>query len=296
MDLVTSQSSPLLVVLGEHPVAQVDRFRRYALDQGCTVQVHPNGISVVNILAKPIQGIVIFEEDRTVLPQRISQIRKFTRYLDAPIVAVTPFGGFREEGFEDRSGAYGHCPLGSAPIEIFQEMMRRCEHQPVLEKSRAVFLAPLTESLSQILQQQAGLNLVLRSSFQKSEYHMTGDLSAIIPLYGTAGNQEQGALTICFPELTAVGIACRMLAEKGLERVSDDTVKLCIGKIVAAMRDPIGEILARASTRLRPGTPFFVTGSNHEIRRNGSTSNLVAAYGTEFGEFALQLSFNSKSS
>ena len=288
MDLVASQTKPKIIIVGDQPVAQVDKFRLYAQDQGCRVQQHPNGFSTPSTLIDPLQGIVIFDENGSELPERIRQVRKFTRYRNVPVIAVSFLNPDQILAPLLDAGASGFCSIYTPASMIYKEVIRRREPQPDEDHFRQTLFEPLTDILAEKISQLSELKISIRETYRRRSAVLRSDFSMVTTLFAADGTGIRGTLTLSFPELTAVGMACRMMAARGAQKLNAETVKSCLQEIADAASKITCETL-RTHCALAAADPLVISGDNHETQQAAYAQILLAAYGCEFGEFALQL-------
>ena len=119
----------------------------------------------------------------------------------------------------------------------------------------------------------------------KKEKSPTFDISGIIGLSG----QAQGSITLSFPKLVALKIVSNMLDTK--IKVVGPEVSDGVGEIVNIVAGNAKQDLARY--QLSISLPQVVVGKNHEIARLSGVPALVVPFGSDLGEFAMEVSLKS---
>jgi chemotaxis protein CheX len=259
-------------------------FERYALSKGCEVlMMSPNTDEMSTLDGKPA-GVVIFDDGKFTISEWLAKIREHSRYLSTPVVAVA---SRRESDFSSRliaAGASAVCDYDNSSEQILQEVITRCNTEPVIEEIRKSLLKPFNDAAIMTLRDMAGLDVTVRSTYQKTNYKMFGDISAVVGL--TA--RTEGAMVISFPEKTAIAVSRRVLSGV-VEEVTTDIMRDCIGEIANVIVGQARGMLSGTPYQFAMSTPTVVSGVGHEIRHKPGMPCLVVAFCSDEGEFALQI-------
>jgi chemotaxis protein CheX len=258
-------------------------FERCALSNGCELRLaSPNPAELSTLNGKPA-GIVIFDDGEFSMSEWLSKIREHTRYLSLPLVAVSR----QETEFSPRllaAGASAVCNYTSSSEQILNEIMTYCNTEPVIEEIRKTLMRPFIEAAQITLRDMAGLEIIIRSTYQKTNYKMFGDISAVVGLT----SKTEGAMVISFPEKTAVAVSRRIL-NGVVDDPLGDMMRDCIGEVANVIVGQARGMLADTPYQFAMSTPTVVSGIGHEIRHKPGMPCLVIAFGSEEGEFALQI-------
>jgi chemotaxis protein CheX len=229
-------------------------------------------------------GIVVFEDSEPGTLEWISRAREQTRYLSMPLVVVRTAGSREHESRLVAAGAAAVCPPDIAAEQLLAEVRAHCISQPVIADVREKLLGPFSEATVLTMREMAGIEIAVRSVYQKTGYRMFGDISAVLGLLGKA----EGSLVISFPEATAEAFVRRILASVDASP-GPSIVRDCIGELSNVIAGQARGLLVDSTYQFSLSIPTVISGASHEIRHKPGAPCLVVAFGCDLGEFALQL-------
>lgn len=272
-----------IIVVGSNMVERVRGFQQHVLAQDCNLHLsRPEG--PLPRIGQAPAGVVVFADGEQRIADWIASVEKHTRYLSVPLIAVSHNS---DRGVRDQLLAAGACAVYDADADnelILAELQSRCDVQPVFAEIREHLLEPFTDATKITLQEMAGVAVTVHSVYQKSKYKMFGDISAVIGLV----SPREGSLVLSFPEATANMVVQRILA--GIADAPDsDMIRDCVGEIANVIAGQAKGILASTKYQFCFSTPTIIAGAGHEIRHKPDMPCLVIAFGSDVGDFALQL-------
>src|SRR5271169_6203946 len=113
---------------------------------------------------------------------------------------------------------------------------------------------------------------------------MLGDISAVLGLIAEVGE----LLVLSFPAKTAAALAGRVLAEV-TQAPDDELIRDCMGELANVIAGQAKTLLAETPYQLLLATPSILLGPELEVAAPPDTETLVVVFGTEAGDFALQV-------
>jgi chemotaxis protein CheX len=156
--------------------------------------------------------------------------------------------------------------------------------RPVADDVREQLVGPLVEAATVTLSEMAHAEPVVRLVYRTARPLTLGDLSAVIGLKSGPG----GALVVSFPRPTATAVAGRVLAEVA-DAPGDELVPDCVGEIANVIAGQAKALLAETPYHFTFGTPTVLSGAGLEIGLRDGAEGLVVIFGSDLGEFAVQL-------
>jgi chemotaxis protein CheX len=274
-----------IVVIGQGKCERASRFESFAQQKGCTLLKAPaDGGQIPSPRDQIVAGIVLFEETEQTGLEWLSKAREQTRYLNMPVVVVRSASSRESQAKWIAAGACAVCEADSSPEDILLELRAHSTSGPVMTELRDKLLGPFCEAAITTLREMAGIEIALRSTYQKTGYRMFGDISAVLGLLG----RSEGSLVLSFPEPTAEAIVKRILSQAE-EELSPGIVRDCIGEISNVIAGQARGQLVGTPYEFALSTPTVISGTNHEIRHKPGAPCLVVAFSSELGDFALQL-------
>lgn len=260
-------------------------FQDFLRSQGCSCHASALDNEKLPALTESSAcGIVVFENPGQSALEWISRAREQTRYLSMPLVVIRAADSHEFESRLIAAGAAAVCPPQIAPDQLLAEVRAHCISQPVIAEVREKLLGPFTEATVLTMREMAGIEIAVRSVYQKTGYRMFGDISAVLGLLGKA----EGSLVISFPERTAQAFVGRILASVDAAP-GPSIVRDCIGELSNVIAGQARGLLADSAYQFSLSIPTVISGANHEIRHKPGAPCLVVAFGCDLGEFALQL-------
>jgi chemotaxis protein CheX len=134
------------------------------------------------------------------------------------------------------------------------------------------------------LAELAQTELVVRSVYRAAPPRTFGDISAVLGLTAEGGE----VLVLSFPAPTAAALAGRILAEVN-QAPDDDLVRDCMGEVANVIAGGAKTLLAETPYQLLLATPKVLSGAGLEVRSWPGAEGLVVVFGSDAGEFALQV-------
>lgn len=272
-----------VIVVGSNMIERVRGFQQNVLARDWNLHLSRADGPLPRVGQAPA-GVVVFADGEPKITDWIASVEKQTRYLSVPLIAVSQDA---DRGVQDRLLAAGACAVYDAKVDdnlLLAELQARCDAQPVFAEIRENLLQPFTEAATITLQEMASVAISVHSVYQKSKYKMFGDISAVIGLIGP----REGSLVLSFPMATAATVVGRILAGIA-EDPDNDMIRDCVGEIANVIAGQAKGILAETKYQFCFSTPTIISGVGHEIRHKPDMPCLVIAFGSEVGDFALQL-------
>jgi chemotaxis protein CheX len=155
------------------------------------------------------------------------------------------------------------------------------------ESLRDQLLAPFIEAVSATLREWLGTEVVARTVYHTPLPETLGDISAALDLT-SAG---EGPLLLSFPRRTAAALAGRALTGTP-EQPDEALVRDCMGEIANVVAGQAKALLAGTPHHFTFATPTVVAGGHEGWPRRGG-GYLVVLFGSDAGDFALQLGLGS---
>jgi chemotaxis protein CheX len=272
-----------VIVIGSSSIDRMKVFQQHVLDREWNLHLsHVDG-PFPRVEQAPA-GVVVFAEKGQEIADRIANLEKHTRYLSIPLIAVA---NGSDHQAHNRLLAAGASAVFESDVKdeiLLSELQSRCDVQPVYAEIRKNLLEPFIEGTTITMQEMAGIKVSVNSVYQKSNYKLFGDISAIIGLVAPG----EGSLVLSFPEATANAVVRRVLAGIA-DHPDSDMIRDCVGEIINVVAGQAKGILASTKYHFSFSTPTVISGANHEIRHKPNMACMVIAFGSEVGVFALQL-------
>jgi chemotaxis protein CheX len=272
-----------VIVVSSNSIERVKGFQQRVLDREWNLHLSHKDGPFPHIEQSPA-GVVVFAEKDQKIAEWVANLEKHTRYLSIPLIAVAN-GSDRQA--HDQLLAAGACAVFDSDVKdevLLSELQSRCDVQPVYAEIRKNLLEPFIEGTTITLQEMAGVKVFVNSVYQKSNYKLFGDISAIIGLVAPG----EGSMVLSFPEATANAIVRRVLA--GIADHPDaDMIRDCVGEVINVVAGQAKGILSNTKYHFSFSTPTVISGANHEIRHKPNMACMVIAFGSDVGAFALQL-------
>jgi chemotaxis protein CheX len=274
-----------IYLVGSRGTKKLTEFEQFATQQdnaGLKLAVVDG--PVLPNLFQYTSGVVVFDDGQQSTTEWIAKVREQTRYLSVPLIAVASRNEKEIHARLAAAGASAVCDCESSNESILAEIRSHFNVEPVLQEIAGKLLGPFTTATGMTLREMAQLDATVRSVYRKTNYKMFGDISAVIGLIAAT----EGAMVLSFPDATAVAIVKRVLG--GIEDQPDtDIIRDCIGELANVIAGQAKGILANTSYEFGMSTPTVVAGAGHEIRHKPGMPCLVIAFGSELGDFALQI-------
>jgi chemotaxis protein CheX len=156
--------------------------------------------------------------------------------------------------------------------------------QPVVGEIRTKLLEPWILATCTALGEMANTGVAVRAVFQKTLDHTLGDISGVIKLM----SETEGTLVLSFPERTAAALAGRILAGT-TEDLNEGLIGDCIAEITNVVAGQAKALLAGTPYRFAFSLPKVMIGTGLELRAKQGLHCLIVTFGSDLGEFALQL-------
>jgi chemotaxis protein CheX len=159
-----------------------------------------------------------------------------------------------------------------------------CGAQPVSPDVREQLLEPFISGACLTLTELAQTELAVRSVYRMALPRTLGDISAVLGLTAESGE----VLVLSFPAQTAAALAGRVLAEV-TQAPEDDLVRDCMGELANVIAGQAKTLLAETPYQLLLATPRVLSGPGLEVGSRPDTESLVVVFGSDAGDFALQV-------
>lgn len=241
----------------------------------------------VDSIAEVPEGIVLLGDSEPNLLEWIAKVREQTRYWSVPLVAIVPQAARELRHKLLAAGASAVCDAEGTFAQVLKEIQDRRDARPVVTELRDQLVDPFVTATRLTVQTMVGVETTVKAVYQKTNYLIFGDISAVIGLMGPA----EGSMVLSFPERTAMALAERILAGV-VEQLDQDLVRDCMGELANVIGGQAKGILENTAYHFSLSTPTVVAGMGHEIRHQPGMPCLVIAFASELGHFALQLCLN----
>jgi len=166
-------------------------------------------------------------------------------------------------------------------------MLECPDAHPVLPEVREQLLEPFIAAARLTLSELAQTDLAVRSVYRTTLARTLADISAVLGLTAEGG----GVLVLSFPAPSAAALAGRILAE-ATQAPDDDLVRDCMGEVANVIAGQAKTLLAETPYQLVLGTPKVLSGPGHEVVSRPDAEGLVVVFGSDVGDFALQVCLN----
>jgi chemotaxis protein CheX len=265
--------------------SRAEAFAGFASRQGHTVRmISGQSEALGDILKSGTVAVVVFDDGGPGLTEGISRLRRETRYLSTPIVIVKEIKPKESSTRLMAAGASYVLAPSCTDEQLMAEITARCDIQPVVEELREALLKPFSEAAMMAMKEMAGMQITINTVYQKNGYRMFGDISAVIGLIA----KTEGSLVISFPSETAKAVVGRILASVQCES-NDDVIRDCVGEIANVIAGQARGVMIDTPYRFGMSTPTIVAGAHHEICHKAGMPCLVVVFGSDVGDFAMQL-------
>ena len=273
-----------IFLMGSRQAGKMTEFEKFAAGAGKEIRLSVVDRPVLPDLIDDAAGVVLFDDGKQSTAEWIANVRAQTRYLSVPVIAVACRPDKEIQARLLAAGASAVCDCTSTNEHILNEILNQCNNEPVLEEIRTGLLGPFTSATAMTFREMAGVEIAVRSVYQKKKHKMFGDISAVIGLMA----RTEGAMVISFPDSSALALTKRILSGLSDEPESD-AVRDCIGEVANVIVGQARGILSNTPYSFAMSTPTVVSGAGHEIRHKPGMPCLVVAFSCELGDFALQL-------
>jgi len=156
--------------------------------------------------------------------------------------------------------------------------------QPVSAEAREQLLEPFIAGAILTLSELAQTELAVRSVYRTALPRTLGDISAVLGLTAEGGE----VLVLSLPARTAAALAGRVLAEV-TQAPDDDLVRDCMGELANVIAGQAKTLLAETPYQLLLDTPRVLSGPGLEVGSRPDIESLVIVFGSEAGDFELQI-------
>ncbi len=255
-----------------------ERFHRFAAEQGCTLH---RGL-VREALLDPGQvgkGVIVFGDSERSLAAALAQARASLRYLDVFLVGV---GTDADRERLQAAGADVVCDEGAEDGAILAEVQGGGPFRAVAGAVRDPLLESFISAADMTLREWATTDVVVRAVYQHGRHQTFGEVAAVIPLLSA----PEESLVLSCPEPTAATLAGRILA-RPVEELDDALIRDCLGEIANVVAGHAKALLAETPYRFTLSTPRSL--GRAETGSTPARDCLIAAFGSDAGDFALQL-------
>jgi chemotaxis protein CheX len=155
--------------------------------------------------------------------------------------------------------------------------------QAVPRTLKQELLEPFIDAVTLTFSEMAGAEVSAQGVYQKGGGTTLGEVSAVLRLAGT-----DGTLVLGFPRTTALALTERILAS--LPEAADENMQNdCVGEIANVVAGQAKALLAATPYHFYFSTPTVLTGLRQDISPRADRKCLIVVFGSELGDFALQL-------
>jgi len=173
--------------------------------------------------------------------------------------------------------------------EVDLDILELPDAQPVPPEIREQLLEPFIAGASLTLTELAQVEPAVRSTYRTALPRTLGDISAVLGLTAEGGE----LLVLSFPAQTAASLAGRVLAEV-TTAPDDELIRDCMGELANVIAGQAKTLLAETPYQLLLATPRVLSGPGLEVGSRPGVEGLVVVFGSEAGDFALQVCLKSR--
>ena len=159
-----------------------------------------------------------------------------------------------------------------------------CDAQAVPAAEGEPLVGPFTEAVSAVFSEMASAGAAVQAVYRQPSSRTVGELSALLRLRSVG----EAALVLSCPRPTARALAERVLSGV-TEPLDDGMIGDCLGELANVIAGQAKALLAGTPHHFTFSPPTIVTGVGKEVGKAGDEGSLVIVFGSEVGEFALQL-------
>lgn len=275
-----------IFVIGSERTDRLEGFQQFVRDRGCNVHLLLPG-RPFPCMGGATEGVVFFDDGGASLPEWVNQVRDCTRYLSVPLIAVAAGDQREAQSRLQCTGASVICEPNVSDHQILQQLRAARDARPVIAEVQQKLLQPFKAATMITLREMARTDASVRLEYQKTQYKMFGDISAVLGIMSVT----EGSLVLSFPDQTARAVVKRVL-EDVTDQIDEDMVRDCVGELANVIAGQAKGMLAGTRYQFTFSTPTIVAGVGHEIRHKPGMDCLVIAFTSDLGDFALQLCLN----
>jgi chemotaxis protein CheX len=158
--------------------------------------------------------------------------------------------------------------------------------EPVSPEVRKQIVEPFISAANLTLAEMAQTEPFVRSVFRTARLRSQSDITAVLGLAGQEGSGD--VLVLSFPAETAKALAARVLVEV-TPAPDDELIRDCMGELANVIAGQAKTLLAESPYQLLLGTPKVLLGPGLEVASPASALTLVVVFGTDAGDFVLQV-------
>lgn len=167
--------------------------------------------------------------------------------------------------------------------------MDRFEHAPggvppVERDVQETLLEPFISAARFVVAEMANTEVLVREPSQGVLENPFEEISAVVGLTSAAVE----SLVLSFPVRTAAALAGRMLAEESHD-VGPSMIRDCMGELANIVAGQAKALLAHSPYRFTFSVPTVAVGARPELISGDGSDRLIAVFGSDLGEFVLQL-------
>lgn len=155
----------------------------------------------------------------------------------------------------------------------------------ISQEIRETFIEAFIQGVHTTLMEMAQIETAIQGIHRTAEHRAASDVSAILVLKSDLGE----VLVLSFPQATATALAQRILAEV-TPQPDDEVIRDCMGELANVVAGQAKAMLVGTRYHFHFSTPqVVVVGAGQELPQTQGRDGLVIVFGSEVGEFALQL-------
>jgi chemotaxis protein CheX len=251
-----------IFLIGSGPAERMDRFERFAREQGCAVR---RGMPEKGAIDPGRGGsaLVFFGDGEPPSRREMEEAREEFRYLGVSLVIGDP---------------------DKADASLLEEIRALCDTRAVPPAVREGFLEPFLSAACLTLREWATTDAFPRAVYRKPTRTALGELTAVLRLVSPRG----GLLALNFPDRTARTLTARVLA-RSPEALEEEIVRDCMREMVNVVAGQAKALLLGTPHHFDLSIPRVVVGAGADVGAEPDASSLIAAFDSDGGDFALQL-------
>jgi len=177
---------------------------------------------------------------------------------------------------------------GAGGLQDEEVRLERCNHLPgagqsISSEIRANLLEPLIAAARAALGEMTGAQADVQAIYCQATPHVLGDIAAVF----TIASETSDFLVFGFPKQTAAALTSRIMSAVNTD-VDENLIRDCVGEIANVVTGQTKALLAESPYQLGFVMPQTVVNSA-DFRPQTGQDGLVVVFGSEYGEFAVQL-------
>ena len=144
---------------------------------------------------------------------------------------------------------------------------------------------PFIDATKSVLKTMASIEARSGAPYLKKNNLAKGDVTGLIGLTGKVG----GSLSVTFTEASILSVVSKIFGEEMKEM--NDEIKDAVGEITNIISGQARHKLEKSGMSLRAAIPTVITGKNHTITHITPYPVYAVDFGTDNGEFTIEVCF-----